>query len=144
MSKWEEITASLKKGMSFVEAKSRSLLALSHLNNELSILKKAREEEVRNLGEITYKLLREGKISHPELSEAAGAVTEYEEKIEAKKGEIDQIRRASQELTGEKEEEQKDSESGVKEQEPPYAGCGHEIPEGANFCPVCGRKLVKN
>lgn len=133
MPKWEDITSSLKKGVSFVESKSKRILALTHLNSELNQLRKEREEKIRELGEKIYQLVLEGKFSSPEANDLTVAISEFERKIAAKKEEIDKIRNAvkQEEKKGDGQAEERDS--GI---------CGHEIPEGANFCPVCGKKLT--
>jgi len=136
MSKLDNITSSIKKGVnkgvSVVRTKSKKMMMVTQLNNELKLLQQGREEKVKQVGEKACILVREAKINIPEIRETADAVLDYDRKIDEKKKELVQIRLAAEEANQEQQ---------VKENAP-EENCGHKIPEGARFCPVCGRKLI--
>lgn len=136
MSRWENITSSFKKGVSFIEHKSKEILTVTQLGSELSRLNKEKAAKVQELGEMVYQLGKEGKLSNEAIEEILKAITDYDRKIEEKKEEIEKARKAAEEEEKVKEEE-KDGSCRQK----PETDCGHEIPEGAKFCPICGRKI---
>ncbi len=133
MAKLDNITSSIKKGVNksvnLVKTRSKKIMAVAYLNNEIKLLQQRREEQVKEVGEKVCGLVKEEKITIPEIRELVGTVLDVERKIDEKKRELAQVRLASE------EENQK---QGRTDQE---KTCGHEIPEGARFCPVCGRKL---
>lgn len=136
MSRWENITSSLKKGVSFIEHKSKEILAVTQLSNELNRLNKEKATKAQELGEMVYQLSKEGKLHNEETDEILKAIADYDRKIEEKKEEIEKARKAAEEEEKVKEEEK----DGTCRQEL-ETDCGHEIPEGAKFCPTCGRKI---
>lgn len=138
MSRFEELKATIKKGVDkgvkVVKSTSRKMLAITHLHNEVRLLQQAREEKMKTIAERTRALVQEGKITLPELTKLVEAVTKTEEKIAEMKEEIAQVRQADGDLTEEQLAKIREKRASVEE-------CDHEIPEGANFCPVCGRKV---
>lgn len=139
MSRFDELTSTIKKGVNkgvnVVKSTSRKMLAITHLNNELRLLQQAREEKLNTIANRTCALVREGKITLAELEEMVKAVSLTEQRIEEMKEEITQIRQATGDLT----EEQL---AKIRKEKGPVEECEHEIPEGAKFCPVCGRKVL--
>lgn len=138
MSRFDELKETIKKGVDkgvkVVKSTSRKVLAITHLHNELRLLQQAREEKLKTIAERTCALVREGKITLAELVELVEAVTKNEQKIAEIKEEIAQVRQADGDLTEEQLAKIRKIKASAEE-------CGHEIPEGANFCPVCGRKV---
>lgn len=132
MATWDEITSTLKKGVNFVGNKSKELVAVTKLSNELSALKRERTEMLAVLGAKVYRLVQEGSLENADLSAEVAGLSDLERKIAEKNEEIEQVRKNSPEkITEEKPK--------IEVLEP--EGCGHEIPEDANFCPVCGRRV---
>ena len=138
MSRFDELKETIKKGVDkgvkVVKSTSRKVLAITHLHNELRLLQQAREEKLKTIAERTCALVREGKITLAELVELVEAVTKNEQKIAEIKEEIAQVRQADGDLTEEQLAKIRKIKASAEEG-------GHEIPEGANFCPVCGRKV---
>ncbi|NLY89346.1 MAG: zinc ribbon domain-containing protein [Firmicutes bacterium] len=138
MSRFDELKETIKKGVDkgvrVVKSTSRKMLAITHLHNELRRLQQAREEKLKTISERTCVLVREGKITLEELVELVEAVTRTEQEIAEMKEEIAQIRQADEDIT----EEQL---AKIRKKRASVDGCDHEIPEGASFCPVCGRKV---
>lgn len=138
VSRFNELRSTIKKGVNkgvkAVKSTSRKMLAVTHLNNELRLLQQARGEKLKAVAERTCALVREGKITLAELVEMVKTVTLTEQKIAEMKEEIARVRQASGDLTEEQLAEIRQKKGTVEE-------CNHEIPEGANFCPVCGRKV---
>jgi len=132
MAKWDEITSTFKKGVSFVGNKSKEIVALTHLNNELGALQKEKTEKLTSLGAQVYQLILEGGLEAEELGETIGELSEIQQKIAAKKREIEEVRNTQQGKTADPEPEIEVIEA---------ESCGHDIPEGAKFCPICGRRV---
>ncbi|HHU51855.1 MAG TPA: zinc-ribbon domain-containing protein [Firmicutes bacterium] len=132
MATWDEITSTLKKGVNFVGSKSKELVAITKLSTEVNALKKERTEMLAALGAKVYRLVQEGSLENADLSAEVAGLSDLERKIAEKNEELEEVR--------------KDSPARVTEEKPEIEvlepeGCGHEIPEGANFCPVCGRRV---
>lgn len=134
MSKLDNITSSIKKGVNkgvnVVKTQSKKIMAVTYLNNEIKLLQQRREEQVKEVGEKVCDLVKEAKITIPEIREIAEAVLDCDRKIAEKKKELAQVRLTSEEAN---------QKHGPNVQE---KTCGHEIPKGARFCPVCGIKLI--
>lgn len=132
MATWDEITSTLKKGVNFVGNKSKELVVITRLNNELSALKKEQNQNLTALGAKVYQLIQEDSLENVDFSAEVTDISELEKKVAEKQEEIEQVRQNSPEKTIEEKPE-------IEVLEP--EDCGHEIPEDANFCPVCGRRV---
>lgn len=132
MATWDEITSTLKKGVNFVGNKSKELVVITRLNNELSALKKEQNQKLTALGAKVYQLIQEDSLENVDFSAEVTDISELEKKVAEKQEEIEQVRQNSPEKTIEEKPE-------IEVLEP--EDCGHEIPEDANFCPVCGRRV---
>lgn len=132
MATWNEITSTLKKGVDFVRNKSEELVITTRLHNELSALKKEHTQKLTALGAKVYQFIQEDNLENADFSAEVADISELEKKVAEKQEEIEQVRQNSPEKASEEKPE-------IEVVEP--EDCGHEIPENASFCPVCGRRV---
>jgi rubrerythrin len=122
-----EMMKSLRGGADRAAFEAGKLMRLQRVQLEQRSHERERRDAVEQLGEATWRLYEQGRISEPELVGLCHAV-------QTATHEIAELEQAAAKVRSE--------QAGKPEQAatPTCPGCGHTVRSGAVFCPHCGRR----
>ena len=121
---------SLRSGADRAAFEAGKLMRLQRVQLEQKSRERERHEAVEELGEATWQLYDQGRISEPELVGLCHAVQTVTHEIAELEKAAAKVRR---EQTGKPEEAAA----------PTCPGCGRSVRPGAVFCPHCGHRQAK-
>ncbi len=123
-----EVMNGLRSGADRAVSEAGKLVRLQRVQIEQRARERECREAVEQLGEATWRLYEQGRISEPEL---VGLCHE----VQTATHEIAEIEQAATKVRGE--------QPGKPEQAPASScpGCGRAVRRGAIFCSHCGRAL---
>jgi chromosome segregation ATPase len=110
---WDKV----KKGAQEAGEKAAQLAKIAKIQTEITGLGSSRKEKLIALGEKTYALYKDGKLSsnvQDEIKEFLAAIEEIEKKIDDKKKEIEKIKAEMNEKKEDVEETEKETVSEAK------------------------------
>jgi hypothetical protein len=125
-----EMLKSLRSGADRAAFEAGKLMRLQHVQLEQRSRERELREVLEQLGEATWQLYEQGRISDPELVGLCHAVQTATHQI----AELDKTAaKVRSEQVG------KPGEAAA----PTCPGCGRSVRSGAVFCPHCGRRQTK-
>lgn len=137
----DKMIVGAKKGMNSVSGSSKTIAKKAEINVEIENLEKAREDLIRNLGELIYNLQKSGEIYIEKSINIYNEIVTYDERLKVLKQElekIDEIRREEQEITANQNISTSKSSGNLKT----CSECGTMNEADANFCAICGNRLL--
>jgi len=115
------------KGVAAVSAKSKELIETAKIKGQIEDLKESKRRLFQEIGEIIYQMSLDPNCGGEEvIKEKCRAVTELEQEIQTKEGELKKIYQEAQKAAG----------KSVCE------SCGAVMDEDAKFCSNCGARIV--
>ncbi len=145
---WTRLGKTIRAGAETIVQETKDITKIGKLRLDLMSLENERGRKFEDVGRSAHTLYKTGATMPPELYELLQAVDETENRIEAKKQEIDQVR-SENDAEAQKAQETADGEAftevggteGVVENRLFCRQCGSQLNPGDNFCSRCGTKL---
>lgn len=122
---FERVRSGLDKGLNTVSVKSKEVLEVTKINNQIGGLKDQIARLQRELGEAVYEMNLQGSIDQNGIKEKCDAITALKQQIQEKETELLNVRANAAAAMGQLV----------------CPSCKTEVPEGAKFCGKCGAKL---
>ena len=121
---------SLRSGADRAAFEAGKLMRLQRVQLEQKSRERERREAVEQLGEATWRLYAQGRISDPELVGLCHTV-------QTATHEIAELEKAAAKVRSEQAGKPEDAAA------PTCRSCGHTVRPGVVFCPHCGRRQTK-
>lgn len=137
----DKMIVGAKRGMNSVSGSSKTIAKKAEINVEIEDLEKIREDLTRNLGELIYNLQKSGEIYIEKSINIYNEIVTYDERLKVLKQELeklDEIRREEQETIVNQNSGISQSNQNLRK----CSACGTLNEEDANFCAICGNKLL--
>ncbi|SRR6056297_586292 len=126
----------LDKGVDKASKKSAELAGKTKLQTQIMSLKNDKKNEINELGNLTYQMMKEGNLDEEILNAKFEKIIEIEDEILEKEEKKENI---SNEI--EKEEEAEEIEEAEEVSEIVCPNCGEKNTPEAKFCTNCGTKF---
>src|SRR6056297_3543098 len=126
----------LDKGVDKASKKSAELAGKTKLQTQIISLKNDKKNEINELGNLTYQMLKEGNLDEELLNAKFEKIIKLEDEILEKEDKKENI---SNEM--EKEESEENIEDAEEVVDITCPNCGEKNPPEAKFCKNCGTKL---
>src|SRR6056297_1126472 len=129
----------LDKGVDKASKKSAELAGKTKLQTQIISLKNDKKNEINELGNLTYQMLKEGNLEEELLNAKFGKIIKLEDEILEKEDKKENI---SNEIENEENEENEENIEDVEEVvDITCPNCGEKNLLEAKFCKNCGTKL---
>jgi hypothetical protein len=125
-----EVLKNLRSGADRAAFEAGKLMRLQRVQLEQNSKGRERREALEQLGEATWQLYEQGRISDPELVGLCHAV-------QTATHEIAELEQAAAKVRSEQAGKAEETAA------PTCGGCGRTLRPGAVFCPHCGRRQIK-
>lgn len=130
---FDKIKGKVDQGISVITSKTKDALELASLRNDLRTLEEKKEEKIKELGTLAYRLLNAGELEPKKLENLHSSLKEIDGRIVGIKEKITNIQQTSAEIA-----------PSAQDQTFAFCECGSALKETAKFCPRCGVNVQKN
>jgi uncharacterized small protein (DUF1192 family) len=122
---FEKVRSGLDKGLNAVSVKSKEVLEVTKINNQIGGLKDQIARLQRELGEVVYEMNLQGVINQDGIKDKCEAITVLKQQIQEKEAELQNVHANAAASLGQLV----------------CPNCKTEVPEGDKFCGKCGTKV---
>ena len=119
------LKSKLDQGLNTVGAKSKEVIEVTKINNQIAGLKDQIGKIERELGEAVYEMHMQQVFDQKAIQERCEAITRLKQQITAKEDELKGVHMTAAEAMGRTF----------------CPKCKTEVPAGAKFCNSCGNKI---
>lgn len=121
----DKVKHGIDKGVNTVSIKSKELIDITRLKNQISALEEQVKKASRELGEAVYKMYLQEELDNTKIIDKCSDIASLETQVKEKEEELKQTRQKAQEAMGKNF----------------CSNCDGELPEHAKYCSECGQKV---
>jgi len=127
---FDKVKSGLDKGLNKVSIKSKEIIEVTRINNQIGALEEQITKNRLELGEAVYEMFANARdiqkiFDERAINERCEMITRLKEQIEEKEVELQNVHLTAAEAMG----------------KALCRSCKTEVPEGAKFCNKCGNKI---
>ena len=116
----EKVKDGIGKGVEMVSAKSKEIIELTRLKRQLGKLQEQRNDAKEYLGDAVYAMYSEEALDDEGIKQKCEPIAALDKQIK----------------------DMEEKMANIQSDESAVCDCGAEIPEAANFCASCGKKVA--
>lgn len=122
-----KVKSGLEKGVNTVSTKSKGMMEITKLNNQINSLKKQKDEAVAKMGHVVYGMFCEENLDVKKINEECLKIKDFDRQVASIREQIKNI------------------EAEMQSAEIKFSGrtckCGQSLSDDAKFCSSCGSKV---
>lgn len=130
-----DIKGGFSKQLTKINLKTSAFMEENKIDNYIGSLRKEIGELKSRMGEMTYTLLKEGRLEASAFTSIMAEISDREQKIAAEEERKRQLLARNQEILNSVKGPQQSVDFTF------CTNCGTKLPRGAKFCTGCGAKL---
>lgn len=127
----EFIQQELDRGIVKVGARSRQLVETTQIRSQIRLLQGRREEGVRELGEVVYKMFQQGPVDQERLTPYLTGLQQVDSQIATLETQLRTVQIATEQAIN----------AGKPAAFAHCLTCGSPLKETTKFCPRCGQEV---
>lgn len=131
---FDKVKEKVDQGISLVASKSKETIETAKLHSRIRSLRHWREEKIKDMGNLVFNMLQEGRLDEQRLKEAYSHVVKIDDEIKNMEKEIERIKL---------ETEQTIRATPTPAKAFVYCTCGTGLTETSKFCGDCGANVVE-
>ena len=116
----ERVKDGIGKGVEMVSAKSKEIIELARLKRQLGKLQEEKNDATQDLGDAAYAMYSEEAFDDEGIKQKCEPIAALDKQIK----------------------DMEEKMANIQSDESAVCDCGAEIPEAANFCASCGKKVA--
>ncbi len=141
----DKVKQGISKGVTTASVKSKELIDVTRLKNQISTLEKKKQDLIEELGGIVYAMFLKNNIDVNTIQEKGNFIKKIEGQMDALRLEIVEVQKRAKESLSEKMPPDKMPASGKQDNAAADGSlcrkCHEELEAGAKFCANCGEKV---
>ena len=130
-----DIKGGFSKQLTKINLKTSAFMEENKIDNYIGSLRKEIGELKSRMGEMTYTLLKEGRLEASAFTSIMAEISDREQKIAAEEERKRKLLARNQEILNSVKGPQQNVDFTF------CTNCGTKLPRGAKFCTGCGAKL---
>lgn len=127
----DKVKQGIARSVTTASVKSKELLDVAKLRNQISALEKVKRESIEELGRIAYAMHINGNIDVNAINNKGYSICRIDEQIQTLEDDIVRVQTESRQLLNENDG-------------PGNCACGAPVTADMKFCSVCGQKVETN
>jgi ribosomal protein L40E len=122
---FDRVKQGIDKGVTVVSVKSKEMMEVAKIKNQLSVLRNQRESAFSVLGEIVYQMYLQNSFNEEKIRNKCEVIALITSQIHEKEGDLKELHLQAEVALGKSF----------------CTTCDSELPVGAMYCSKCGEKI---
>ncbi|HBF39303.1 MAG TPA: hypothetical protein DDW50_18535 [Firmicutes bacterium] len=123
----DKVKQRIDKGVTVVSVKSKEMMEVAKIKNQLSVLRNQQENVLSGLGELVYQMYLQNTFNEEKIRNKCEVIALLASQIQEKEGDLKELHLRAEVALGKSF----------------CTTCDSELPVGAMYCSRCGEKIAE-